>query len=154
LKNGLTETKNKFGNTVKMAIFVTSITSNIRRGRKMLAPQKAGIFRFQKELAIYTCRAVAVMATASRAERLVIDSGKGKSPFCLPAINVSHHAHRDQIPRRSADIPRTPDHTGQVAQTGCGNNAPTTGVAHRIYSTKAGGKRAGKTPIIVCNSVF
>jgi len=68
--------------------FVPSITSTIRRGRKMLAPHKAGIFRFYEKKAIYTCRALAIMAFAHRAERLVVDSGKGKSLFCLPAKNV------------------------------------------------------------------
>lgn len=136
-----------------MAIFVTSITSNIRRGRKMLAPQKAGIFRFQKELAIYTCRAVAVMATASRAERLVIDSGKGKSPFCLPAINVSHHAHRDQSAQRGETPTRTayfiePETSGSGAPTPC---------EARALADKAGLQFAGhsgrKTPISLSFSV-
>lgn len=86
---------------MKAVNFVPSTISTIRHERKMLVHNKAGIFRFQKELAIYTCRAVVIMATAPRAERLMVDSGKGKSPFCLPALNVNHHAHRNSISYRS-----------------------------------------------------
>lgn len=81
-------------------IFTASITVN-RGGRQMLALHKAGIFRFHStERAICTCRALAVIAFASRLERVVIDSGKGKSLFCLP-LNANHnHAHRNQTPER------------------------------------------------------
>lgn len=81
----------KFAEMKNAIIFVPSNISISRRGRKMLVPHKAGIFRFHEKKAIYTCRAEAIMATATRAERLVFDSGKGKSLFCLPALNVKHN---------------------------------------------------------------
>jgi len=84
--------------------FVPSITSTIRRGRKMLAPHKAGIFRFYEKKAIYTCRALAIMAFAHRAERLVVDSGKGKSLFCLPAKNVYNNDFHTTFSNRSSHV--------------------------------------------------
>jgi len=115
-------------------IFVPSITSNIRRGRKMLAPHKAGIFRFYTtERAICTCRALAVMAYASRAERLVIDSGKGKSLFCLPALNVNHHAHRNSHPAGTErPLQRATDYSRPQSRTRRAHGARNAPFAHRI----------------------
>lgn len=64
--------------------------------------------------------------------------------------NLRHHAHRNHNTLRKG----TPDHPGQVAQTGSRNAEATARLTPRIYSTKVGGKRAGKTPIIHSISVF
>lgn len=139
---------------MKAVNFVPSTISTIRHERKMLVHNKAGIFRFQKELAIYTCRAVVIMATAPRAERLMVDSGKGKSPFCLPALNVNHHAHRNSILRRPAAHQIPHYHSCPIAQAGGRNGAPIKATARRVYSTKAGNKAPGVSSISLSFSVF
>lgn len=82
---------------MKARIFTASITT-IRGGQQLA--NKAGFFRFDRHFcsytAICTCRSGSVMAPESRLERVVIDSGKGKSLFCL-LENVNHN----HVPRNS-----------------------------------------------------
>lgn len=77
-------------------IFVLSITSSIRRGRNTLAPQEAGVFRLYEKQAICTRRDASIMGVSLRAERLVVDSGRGKSLFVCPGnVNYHHHVQRN-----------------------------------------------------------
>lgn len=80
----------------KPVIFVLSFTSIIRRGRQTLALQQAGVFRLFEKQAICTRRDASVMGVSTRAERLVFDSGRGKSLFVCPEnCQTPQYAHRN-----------------------------------------------------------
>lgn len=88
-------------------IFGLSNISTIRRGRQMLAPKEAGIFRLHEKQAICTCRAWSIMGHATRAVRLVFDSGKGRSLFICPVNIKHHHAHRNHTAHSAAHSTQT-----------------------------------------------
>ena len=71
----------------------------------------------------------------------------------LPKLR-HHHAHRNQVPRRPAELPRTSDHSGTIPATRRRNGAAVTAVAPGFYSTKLGAFGARFQPIIYCNSVI
>ena len=81
-------------------IFEVSSTSTIRRGRQKLASQKAGFFRFNPygETALFTCRDTFIMGVSARAERLVLDSGKGITLFLCPKLNIKYDDHHTTFP--------------------------------------------------------
>ena len=139
---------------MKSIIFVPS--TSIFRG-PMLAP-KAGFFYSNakgfhlpiKRRPVFTERLRNVFARESG----LVDSGIRQAAFLSAYVNQSSNAHRNQVPRRPAELPRTSDHSGTIPATRRRNGAAVTAVAPGFYSTKAGAFGAHKTPIIPCNSVL
>lgn len=87
---------------METVIFTPSITTN-RGGRKLA--NKAGFSRLDRViLFLYSDLYLPFLCCygqESRLERVVIDSGKGKSLSCLPT-NVNHdHAHRNHYTSRT-----------------------------------------------------
>ena len=139
---------------MKQCIFASS--NSLIRGSR-LAP-KAGLFYFPAKGVFRTYKAAAchyrALRSVSARESGLFDSGIWWAAFLSTYVKQSSHAHRDQIPRRSADIPRTPDHTGQSPTARPRNGAATAGDSPRTIGAPKGDFSPPLPSIIPCNSVF
>ena len=138
---------------MKALIFVPSTI--LFRGSKRLAP-KAGLFHFRAKGFFYPISGGLPLPSAKKRiarESGLVDSGIRQAAFLSAYVNQSSNAHRNKVPRRPAELPRTSDHSGQIAKTRRRNGAAVTATAP-LYSTKPGAFGWRFQPIICCNSVF
>ena len=137
---------------MKTLIFVPSTI--LFRGL-WLAP-KAGLFHFRAKGVFYPISGGLPLPSAKKRiarESGLVDSGIRQAAFLSAYVNQSHNAHRNQVPRRPAELPRTPDHSGTISETRRRNGAEIEAFTPRFYSTKPGAFRARFQPIICLFSV-
>ena len=135
-------------------IFVAS--TSLTRGPQRLAIQKASLFCSNAKGVFLPISGGLPLPNAkkrtARASGLV-DSGIRQAAFLSAYVNKSHHAHRNQVPRRPADLPRTPDNTGKKPATRPRNGAAITAAAPGVYRKETPHFGAVKSGLISCFSV-
>ncbi len=138
---------------MKQCIFASS--TSLSCGPR-LAIHKASLFCFRaKGVFVPISGGLPLPSAKKRTARVsgLVDGGIRWAAFLSTYVNKSSHAHRDQIPRRSADIPRTPDHTGQNPTARPRNGAATAGDSPRTIGAPKGDFSPPLPSIIPCNSV-